>query len=266
MTPVIRAVALDIDGTLAGSDHRVSARSARALEALQQKGVMPVIVTGRTEAEAIAISQASRLTAPAVSCNGAVVTDPCSRERLLVSTLGAEMVNRVMAFAADHQLDTVLWSVSKMFAAVPTEATSLLEAINREPVVITPLDTVKRNEIVKIMLCGNREQLDSVQDQLTVSLPFVKRSMDNFYEASSADATKWEGLSLVLDRLGIAPEECMGIADGDTDVIWLTKIGLPVAVENARPAVRAIASIHIGHHADEAVAQFLETYFELSNQ
>jgi hypothetical protein len=261
----IRAVALDIDGTLAGADHRVSARSAKILETLQERGILPILVTGRTEAEALRISAASRLTAPVISCNGAVVTDPVSGERLMVSTVDVETVNRVLEFAAEHRLQPTLWSAAKMFAAEPTEATSVMEAINQEPVVIAPLDTVDRSEIVKVALLGKREQLDAVQDQLAACLPQVKRSMDFSYEASNAGATKWEALRRVLERLGVAPGECMGIGDGDTDVGWLSEIGLPVAVENASPSVRAIASLYIGHHADDAVARFLETYFKCSS-
>jgi Cof subfamily protein (haloacid dehalogenase superfamily) len=263
MKSAIRVVALDLDGTLAGAGYVVSARSAATLEALQRKGVTPIIVTGRTETASIALSKLSHLTAPVVSCNGSVVTDPCSGARLLLSTLDPETVNRIMAFAADNCLEMVLWSADDMFAARPTEATSLLGAINQHDVVITPLDTVPRNNLVKIMLGGSREHLDSLQNQLAISLPLVKRSLDVFYETSNPGATKWEALSFVLDRLGFAPEECMGIADGDTDVGWLTKIGMPVAVENARPAVQAIASLRIGHHAEDSVAKFLESYFEL---
>jgi Cof subfamily protein (haloacid dehalogenase superfamily) len=259
----IRAVALDLDGTLAGADHKVSARSARTLEALQRKGIAPLIVTGRTETAAIAVSKASHLIAPVVSCNGAVVTDPCSGKRFMFSTLDSGTIDRVLAFAAEHRFEVVLWTPTEMFAAAPSGRTSLLEAINEQPVVITPFDTVDRNDIVKIMIGGSREQLDAVQDQLSVMLPLVKRSLDIFYETSNPGASKWEALSFVLDRLGISPQECMGIADGDTDIDWLTKIGVPVAVENARPAVRAIASILIGHHANDAVAEFLERYFAL---
>jgi len=153
-----------------------------------------------------------------------------------------------------------------MYAAKSTDATSLLEVINQQPVVIAPLDAVVRDDVVKVMLSGNRERLDEVQDQLATELPLLKRSMDLFYETSSPGSTKWEALRLVLNRLGIAPRDCMGIADGDTDVGWLSGVGLPVAVENARPSVREIASMHIGHHADDSVAQFLEAFFDLSRK
>lgn len=259
----IRAVGLDLDGTLAGADYKVSARAAATLDVLQQSGVSPIIVTGRSEAAAIAVSTGSRLTAPVVSCNGAVVTDPGSRERLLFCTIDVETVNRIMAFAENLHLEPVLWSDTEMFAAQPSEGTRRLEVINQQPVVFRPLDTVARNNIVKIMLGGSPQWLDEVQQQITAREPLLKRSLDIFYETSNPGATKWEALRLVLDHLGLTPDECMGIADGDTDVGWLTNIGVAVAVENARPAVHAIASIHIGHHADEAVAQFLETYFKL---
>jgi Cof subfamily protein (haloacid dehalogenase superfamily) len=259
----IKVVALDVDGTLAGADHKVSARAAATLERLQRTGVLPVIVTGRTETAALAVSKASRLTAPVVSCNGAVVTDPCSGARLLLSTLDPEMVDRSMAFAAAHHLEVVLWTAEEMFAAAPTQGTALLEAINQQAMVITSLNTVPRNDLIKIMLSGTREHLDQLHDQLAIALPSMKRSLDTFCESSNPDATKWEGLSFVLNRLGCPPEACIGVADGDTDVGWLTQIGVPVAVENARPAVQAIASLRIGHHTKDSVAEFLESYFEL---
>ena len=149
-----------------------------------------------------------------ISCNGAVVTDPVSRERLLVSIMDEETVNRVLAFAAEHNLQPVLWSAAKMFVAEHTEATSVMEAINQESAVIAPLDTVSRSEIVKVAFLGEREQLDAVQEQLAACLPQVKRSMDFSYEASNVGASKWEALRLVLDVLALRLGSAWALATG----------------------------------------------------
>lgn len=261
--PPVRAVALDVDGTLAGVDHRVSPRTSRVLAALQAAGVCPVIVTGRTRVAALAIAGLAGLRAPVISCNGAVVTDPISGEELYTVYLGTDRVDQVLTFAAEHGLEAVVWTSSRMFAAHASDATALIEEINGEPVDLLPLGQADPSAVVKIMVAGSSEVLDGLAPTVTAEIPILKRSMATFYETSSPGASKWESLRLVLERLGVLPQECMGIADGDTDLEWLGRIGVPIAVANARPRVLAVADRRIGHHADEAVADFLEEWFDL---
>jgi hydroxymethylpyrimidine pyrophosphatase-like HAD family hydrolase len=234
------------------------------LVALQSRGVTPIIVTGRTETAAMSVSDDAALTAPVVSCNGAVVSVPGTGERLLVAVLDPATVDRIVGFAMAQRLEPLLWTAGEMFARAHSDATSLLELINQQRVTIAPLDRIPRDAVVKVMLSGSRERLDDVGDLLGAELPLLRRSMDVFYETNHPGATKSEALRLVLERLGIAPRHCMGLADGDTDVGWMREVGLPVALENSRPAIRRISRIQIGNHADDAVAKFLAAYFDLS--
>lgn len=263
--PQVAAVALDVDGTLAGLDHRVSPRTSRVLAALQSTGVCPIIVTGRTRAAALAIAAAAGLRAPVISCNGAIVTDPTSGGDLFSAFLGADQVARVRTFAEAHDLEVILWTPGQMYAEHASVATALLEEINGDGVALLPLGQVDPTAVVKIIVAGSSQALDAAAPVVTAEMPVLKRSMETFYETSSPGASKWESLRLVLERLGVAPEQCMGIADGDNDLEWLGQVGVPVAVANARPRVVAVAQRHIGHHADEAVADYLEEWFDLAS-
>lgn len=141
--------------------------------------------------------------------------------------------------------------------------TRLLEMVNDEAVLIEPLDPLGRQDVVKVMLSGAPSTLDAVQPQIDDAAPIMRRSMGRFYETSTPGATKKDALRLVLSKLSIEPGECLGIADGDTDAEWLADSGLPVAVSNAMPAARDAAVKHIDHHAEEAVADFLQSYFRI---
>lgn len=57
------------------------------------------------------------------------------------------------------------------------------------------------------------------------------------------DVNKGTGLKRILERLGIAPEDCMAIGDNDNDREMLALAGMPVAVRNAKPHIRAMAKI-----------------------
>lgn len=222
-------------------------------------GVVPIIVTGRTERAARSLSDRLGLAAPFISCNGAVITDPRTGERLSVTALDRATVEAIAAVADPRGLEVVVWTPEAMVADRRSSSTELLERVNDEVVSIGPLapDAV----VVKVMLGGDPGALDAAAAQVEASAPLLKRGMAQFYETISPGAGKREALRLVLGHLGIEAGACMGIADGETDAAWLGDVGLPVAVSNAMPGARDAAVRHIGHHADEAVADYLEEYF-----
>jgi hypothetical protein len=259
----VHAVALDIDGTLAGSDHRVSERTVLTVRSLTELGVTPIIVTGRTARAARQLSDRIGLTSPIISCNGAVVTDPTSDEHLMLSLIDPEMVSRIVTFGRKRDLDVIVWTVTEMIADQRSAGTDLLEAVNEEPVTISPLRASHPMDVVKVMLSGSPLALDVAQDEIQLSIPILQRSMDRFYESSNPGATKKEALREVLRTIGVTGEQCMGIADGDTDTGWLSDIGIAVAVSNAMESVLHMADIHIGHHSNDSVAAFLDSYFGL---
>ena len=259
----VLAVALDIDGTLAGTDHRVSGRTVATVRRLAEQGVSPILVTGRTEGAARRLSDRIGLSSPIVSCNGAIVTDPGTHEHLTLVRLEPEMVSRVIAFGRERGLGVIVWTSAGMIADRHCEGADLLEAVNEEQVTIGELGPEQITDAVKVMLSGSPLVLDGVQDEIRAMVPIMERSMDRFYESSIPGATKREALRFVLDNLGVPRHQCMGIADGDTDAGWLSDVGVAVAVSNARKSVRDVAQLHIGHHGNESVATFLEWYFHL---
>lgn len=259
----VHAVALDIDGTLARSDHRVSERTVLTVRSLAELGVSPIIVTGRTARAARQLSDRIGLTSPIISCNGAVVTDPTSNEHLRLALVDPGMVSRIVNFGRKRHLEVIVWTLTEMIADRRSAGTVLLEAVNQEAVTIFQLDSSPRTDVVKVMLSGSPLALDAADDEIRLSIPIMQRSMDRFYESSNPGATKKEALREVLNRIGVARERCMGIADGDTDTGWLSDIGIAVAVSNARESVRNMANIHIGHHDNDSVAAFLDSYFGL---
>jgi Cof subfamily protein (haloacid dehalogenase superfamily) len=254
----VRAVALDIDGTLARSDHQVSYRTVLAVRRLAELGVAPILVTGRTERAARRLSDRIGLSTPVISCNGAVITDVTDGSRLACSHLAPALVRQALDFAAEAGLDAIVWTADEMVAPWRSDSTDLLEDVNQERVVIAAIDQSRIDRAVKMMLAGPRATLDSLQPRMVQRLPYMRRSMDRFYESCTPGATKKDALEVVLAAIGVPKMNCMGFADGDTDAEWLADIGTAVAVSNARDSVKRVASIHIGDHNDDAVAEFIE--------
>ena len=100
----IRAVSIDVDGTLFSSDGKVSAKTAAALKAAASAGVLPIICTGKISGPWAEPILALELGAPMVFMQGslvlglpaALVDQPPSV--LLQKTLSAEACSAAVAF------------------------------------------------------------------------------------------------------------------------------------------------------------------------
>ncbi len=106
---MIRAVVLDLDGTLIGRDEEVSDRVAQAVAQVSRR--VPVsIATGREASHAVRFARQLGLTAPQISDGGAVILDPLNGDLLWTAPLRPELAQEIVeglhtsgtAFIATH--------------------------------------------------------------------------------------------------------------------------------------------------------------------
>lgn len=79
-------------------------------------------------------------------------------------------------------------------------------------------------------------------------------------ELLPSGASKGAGVQWLLDRLGVDPQRCMAIGDGENDVEMLKLCGLGVAVGNAGSAARSVADVVVASNDEDGVAQAIEQY------
>ena len=250
------AVILDVDGTIAGPDHRISPRTRAAMHGIEQRGIPVVLATGRARDNTMEVAGLAGLHTPGVSCNGAVVTDPRSGEDLRVRPMGAA---DVAAMIRVHGLSgaALTWFTPRGIFATTAELRDFLLGLGDPNVFVEPLPDAP-DDVVKMMIFGTPQEMDALAPVIREHLPLATRSLDRLWEISDPDATKWSGISFVFELLGVDPAGAVGLGDGENDVVWMERIGTPVAMGNARPEARAAASVVAGHHAEEGAAVFLE--------
>ena len=259
----VRAVAFDVDGTLAGGDHRVSPRTLRALADLRAAGVEPIIVTGRILGAAAAILADAGIDGYAVASNGAVAVDTRDPDPLHTAFMDPDEAQSVVAFCEGRAVEPSLFTVDTMVVEEGSVIHGLLVAADpTAPTNAVPPGDLPYAESTKAVIFGEPATLDALDAEIRAAFPRMVRSMDTAFEMSAEGADKWAALSAVLERLGIPPERCAGIGDGENDVVWLSRVGFPVAMGNAREPVRVLARLEIGHHGDEAVAELVEALLE----
>lgn len=251
------AVVLDVDGTIAGADHRVSTRTSRAMGDLDDAGVPVVLATGRTRANVLDIARIAGLRTAQISCNGAVITDPTTGVDIWVRTVpAADLAAMVEVYRTTGQPLT-WWTAARIYAT-DEKLAATMAVINDAEVSLSSPAEIEPDTVVKAMIFGSRDELDAAAPVLARLAPRATRSMDEFWELSGPDASKWTAIHHVLDRLGIDPALTAGAGDGGNDAAWMRRVGAPVAMGNARPEALAAARAVIGRHDEEGAAEFLE--------
>ncbi|TRW47227.1 HAD-IIB family hydrolase [Georgenia yuyongxinii] len=255
----VRAIAFDVDGTLAGADHLVSPRTLRALAALDAAGVEPIVVTGRIADAAVEVLTAAGIDGYVIASNGAVAVDTRQAEPLHTAVMAAQDVAALVAFALAADVEPLVFTATDMVVGEDGIAYDYLVAVHPDSVTRkVPVRSLPRDGVTKAMLFATTERLDELDDAVRAAFPRAVRSMDNVFELGPAGADKWVALAAILHRLGIEPSQVAGLGDGENDVPWLSQVGWPVAMDNAREPVKAVARLHIGHHGDDAAAAFVE--------
>ncbi|MCS5496503.1 HAD family hydrolase [Cnuibacter physcomitrellae] len=259
----VRAVALDVDGTIAGGDHRVSPRTADAIRSLTSLDVPVILLTGRSRRNTLELAREVGITNLVAACNGAVVFDPVVDENVRVVTMAAADVEVLIDLHRDLDLELTWWTPDDIVVERDGLMRRQLMELNESEVEVASVEGIDPDQVVKMMLYSSPERLDAATAEILARAPHGTRSMDVFFEFVDPDANKWAALSYLLERLGVSADDVLGMGDGGNDVAWLSRIGHPIAMGNARDEVIGVTKHRTGHHAEDGAAEILEVAHDL---
>lgn len=259
------AMAFDVDGTLAGADSKISARTIDALARLAQTGTQPIIITGRVWPAAAKPLHEANCPGIAISNNGAVIGNGETDQILYQSPMPASMSGDLINTGREYDLSITLFLLDSMVSDRDDYSAAFLKDANEGvPVEIRDIDAVDPSSILKIMYWHeDPAYLDRIAPDLLSRFPDLQRSLDNYFEVVGPDEGKKQALHKAIEILGWDPARMAGFGDGGNDVHWMPETGWPIAMENARAEVIAISRAQIGHHDEDGIANFIDAYLEV---
>jgi hydroxymethylpyrimidine pyrophosphatase-like HAD family hydrolase len=141
------SVILDVDGTIAGPDHQISPRTRAAMRGIEQRGVPVVLATGRARDNVLDVARQAGLRSPAVSCNGAVVSEPESGRDLRVRPMAPDDVTAMIRV---HQQNgaPLTWFTPRGIFATSVELREFLLALGDGAVFVDRVPTRVPDDIV----------------------------------------------------------------------------------------------------------------------
>ena len=257
-----RMFASDLDGTLLGHDHALSARTHAAIAAALEAGVEVVAATGRSRLTTLPILEGTPIRW-AVCSNGALVWD-CQRDavdlrRPIDATLACDVIGHLRATIPDVMLG---WEViggygfdDRYGPRPPSLGRHGIAGDQPEP---TPDATVLKLFVDHPDVATASEAMEVLGSALPDGVTGVS-SGGPYLELTATGVNKASTLAMLADRLGVAHADVTTFGDSHNDIEMLRWAGTGVAMGNAHPDVAAISDEQAPTNADDGVAVWIES-------
>jgi Cof subfamily protein (haloacid dehalogenase superfamily) len=259
----VRAVAMDLDGTVLDETFQPSQRTAVAIATAEAAGIACLIATGRMFISARRVAEKLGIRRPLVCYQGALVGDPVTGEVLVHRPIDAPLAREILrAMPEEHARRSNLYIDDELYVWEENEATQRYSQVAGVPLhVVGDLARWIERPTTKIVTVGTPETMDALRDAMQPRFgtrAFVAKSLPYFLEFAAPGVSKASGLALVGDLLGFTADDAIAVGDAENDreMIDWAHVGLAVANADERlidEADGVIPSVH-----DDGVAQLLE--------
>lgn len=292
----VRLIAIDLDGTLLGSDGQVSLRNITVLKAAQAAGVQIVIATGRRHTYALKVLRSLELPPHTllVTSNGAVVRTVASElidrthinrdEAIwLCGHLGEFRNGLVITFdkvgpgGEDTRGSLVIEELADLHASIDP----WMKANEPYLALVKPIeDSLLEDVPVQMMLCGTLDRMRQVEEHLLASgkvspvdeahtsgLISLARTETPTRDLAIVDilpagCSKGAAVLRLATERGILASQIMAIGDNWNDLSMLEIAGFPTLMANAPADLKNIAAERnwtlAGHHAADGVGNAVD--------
>ena len=244
----IKAIIVDLDGTLLHTDKIISPYTRNILKKCKQRGIYLIIATARPLRNTLPYTQIVDFDAMVVSNGARIVYPGQEMERNISRETALKFVNALTRH--DHLRITLETSQSAYsnhpIAEYETFVTeNLTDIINKENIlkVLVHLDREDTLTIVKKEMPENLHY--------SVSQGYLMQIMDHA-------ATKWNGIHTLLEYFQCNFGESVYFGDDNDDIEPIKASGLGVAVANGIEAVKSAADFVTESNDDDGVAKFIE--------
>ena len=263
----IKAIALDLDGTLLTDDKRISETNKRILKEFERKGTKIFLVTGRTYVSAKPFADELGLNSIIITYNGAKVVD-CKNDRILYEEpLEEQYVKMIIKLAKDHNIHVNLYQDNKWYVEDPERLESIKYA---EHTGLTPVkkdfDSFDDYAMTKITIqdMANSDVFNELCNEIAKEFAgkvYTAKSQDYLFEILNKNVNKGVVLRKILKSEGIDMEDCVAFGDALNDLEMLMEAGYGVAMGNSSLNVKNRVRYVTDTNQNNGVAKFLKKYF-----
>lgn len=264
----IQLVALDLDGTVIGSDLKLLPAVREAIAQTQERGVRVILSTGRMFSSSRPFAEALKITGPFITYNGALVMD-LEGKLYDQQPVPKPLVLDVIEAAKAEGVTLNLYVNDRLCVAEMNEDVEYYNTIAQvEPRIVGDLSAFVRSlgddeHVHKALLVAQPDVIGRLLPQFQARYDGrleVVASQARFIEFTGHGVSKGKALASLCRQLDIAPEHVMAVGDNFNDVTMLQFAGLGVAMGNAPASVKAVADVSVGTVSEGGVAEAIRRF------
>ncbi|KAH9611161.1 hypothetical protein KSS87_016360 [Heliosperma pusillum] len=224
----------DTNGTLLNSKSQISSANANAIREAMSRGVQVIIATGKARPGAINALK----TVDLVGING------------VLSESSPGVFLQAFLYSQEHQIPLVAFCSDRCLTLFDHPLVDSLHSVYHEPKKLVFLDTPD----------GVTTTLRPFWSEASGDHATVVQTVPDMLELVPHGTSKGNGVKLLLDHLGVTPNEIMAIGDGENDIEMLKLATLGVALSNGSDKTKAVADVIGVSNDEDGVADAIYRY------
>lgn len=238
---MIKAIFIDIDGTLRDSNGNLSAKTIETIKKVNEKGILVILCSGRPREYVENISRQCNASKYIIASNGGIVFDYESNEIIYKNIIDKEIIIKLCKIAKEGNTNFIIDSDESICTIYDEDFTKIRKL---------------RKSIEKIKKVEIKQEVVSLGDD---NISNKKRL---YYFISNIELNKGYAIKKICEKLNINKENTIAIGDDINDLSMFEQVGYKVAVDNAVDIVKEKADEITLSNDEDGVAVFLNKLLE----
>ncbi|MCH6258855.1 HAD family hydrolase [Puniceicoccaceae bacterium K14] len=242
----IKAVAIDLDGTLLDHDLNISPENKAAVEELDSHGIHIILASGRHHTTMLPFAKQLPNVEWIVSGQGSFTANRDLSKILYNCYLAPEDASRIIDLGLENEYSVIVYSSTDIHSLSTGKWAEYYENLAGVSPQSTSKEEVLQMDILKVALVDTEERISTAMTLPTVVnwKHYCVRSLKNLLEFAGSGTSKANGLKPLLGHLGLQASELAAFGDAPNDIPMLQYAEHSVAMTHAWPETK-VAAKHI---------------------
>jgi Cof subfamily protein (haloacid dehalogenase superfamily) len=260
--PPIAAVLTDVDGTLVTKEKVLTPRAIKAVQTLQERGVLFAITSGRPPRGMRMLVEPLGMDIPMAAFNGGVIVMPDMTivdERIIPPKVTPAIMEMVRSFGLYVWIyESTEWYITDLNAP---RAARESRTVQFEPTLVPSYDA-HLDRVIKLVGVSEDHarvaECEAAVQQRFGAAVSASRSQPHYLDVTHPMANKGVVVHRLSSYFKIPRDQVVTIGDQLNDVLMFKQSGLSIAMGNANPEVQRQATFVTASHEDEGFARAIE--------
>lgn len=266
---MIKAIALDIDGTLINSKKVITAATKTAVSDAISRGIEIIIASGRPYCGVVSYARQLGLYENGgyiLSFNGGQIINCKTGEIVYEVHLCDEHKYEICSILKDYDKAIAMTYKGDVLLSENVEDAGVLHGARVNSLTLQKVDDLSENlehTVGKFILMGEPGYIKSIADELAQRLgdmATVCRSESNLLEIMPYGVDKGSALAGFVKKMGLDRSQVMACGDAYNDDTMIEFAGIGVAMGNAFEEIKALADYVTFTNDEDGVAHAIRKF------